>query len=316
MAGSPAGVRARHLISLAQQIGFPVTPAMLARWHRDGLLPLPTVLSLGRGRGTETIYPEGTENQFLALCESRKKTRSLDRIAWALWWKGFTLTEQRIRPALDELLDDLQDLEGFALRLGEDDGSAPDEVYDAAWDRFERLVHRSRRRVAARLAHKFGFADWRELLRVGLRVVTGTFVGAAELPSDAIAPVVSVVPGIAWSRSMLVAAFQELSPGLRILSLRTALTNASLDELDVARDELRTIAFMFDGSVTCMFRKVFGAKMVDRRFGSLLDDDSVLQRYLFLLWLAHRRNPTVRLGIRGLAVELGRPEVKAWLASP
>jgi hypothetical protein len=307
------GVRARSLIALSTQAGFPVTPAMLARWHRDGLLPPPTVRSLGRGRGTESIYPEGARDQFEALCKFRKQTRDLDRVAWALWWQGFELPEQIIRRALGELMNDLQELERFASCLGEDDGSAPDEVYDAAWEKFERLVRRSRKRVAARLARKFGFIDWRDLLRVGLRVLSGTFSAATDLSNDMLSPVVSVVPGMAWSTSMLVTALQEVAPALRVSLLHEALENADLNELNQARDEVRVLVCALDGSFTCLLRKMFASDFGDERFRSILDDDSTLQRYSVLLWLAHRKNPAAHFGIRRLVIDLGNPQLRDWL---
>jgi hypothetical protein len=311
----PNGVPSRHLLDRARQIGLTVTPATLARWHRDGLLPLPTVRSLGRGRGTETLYPNGTEDQFVELCKFRMRNRSLDRAAWSLWWKGFTLPAPAVRPLLEEVLENLLELEAFAVRLGEDDGSAPDEVYDAAWEKFERLLRRCRRRVAARLARKLGFLDWKELLRVGLRVITGTFVGPAELSNEMITAFVSVVPGIAWNRSMLVAALRETMPALRVSLLCAALDGADLNELNQARDEVRVLICVLDGSFTCLFRKIFGADAGEERFGALVDDDEVAQRYLVLLWLAHRRHPAARFAIRGLMMELARPEVRAWLES-
>jgi hypothetical protein len=307
------GVRARSLVDLATQNGFPVTPAMLARWHRDGLLPPPAVRSLGRGRGTESIYPEGAQDQFEELCKFRKQTRDLDRVAWGLWWQGFELPERNIRRALGELLNDLQELEKFASRLGEDDGSAPDEVYDAAWEKFERLVRKSRKRVAARLARKVGFIDWRDLLRVGLRVLSGTFVASSDLTSEMMSPVVSVVPGIAWSSSMLVAALQQVAPALRISLLGDALDAADLKDLNQARDDVRVLICVLDGSFTCLLRKMLAPDFGNQRFGAILNDDSTLQRYAVLLWLAHRKNPAAHLGIRRMVIDLGNPQLKDWL---
>lgn len=79
----------KYLIAVAQKAGFLVSARQLARWHREGLLPRPKQESLGRGRGTRSVYPDGTADQLIALCEFKKSGRRLDYLAWHLWWEGF-----------------------------------------------------------------------------------------------------------------------------------------------------------------------------------------------------------------------------------
>jgi hypothetical protein len=61
------------------------------------LLPRPRQRSLGRGRGTETLYPAGTSVQLVALCHMREQERRLDRLGFRLWWDGFTIGPDVIR---------------------------------------------------------------------------------------------------------------------------------------------------------------------------------------------------------------------------
>jgi hypothetical protein len=74
-----------------------VTIRQLVRWHQEGLLPRPKQQSLGRGKGTESIYTNGTANQLLALCKFKKNQRRLDYLAWLLWWAGFEVEFATLR---------------------------------------------------------------------------------------------------------------------------------------------------------------------------------------------------------------------------
>lgn len=89
-----------HVIAYASGLGYPVTAAQLARWQRGGLLPRPSQRPLGRGRGTMTTYPAGTAAQVVALCQIRDDERRLDRVAFRLWWAGFTVDLAVIREQL------------------------------------------------------------------------------------------------------------------------------------------------------------------------------------------------------------------------
>jgi hypothetical protein len=95
--GGPRAFSAQSLLGLAAAQGFRVTASRLARWHRAGILPTPKQRSLGRGRGTETIYPPGTDTLLLAICEERKSRRNLDQLAWTLWWKGHDVPFELVR---------------------------------------------------------------------------------------------------------------------------------------------------------------------------------------------------------------------------
>src|SRR5215207_5229172 len=93
-----------ELLSLARSSGFDLSEPQLARWHRAGLLPRPTQRPLGRGHGTQTVYPPGTEGQLLALCGVHAEVRSLDRVAWHLWWAGYDVSIDCIREFLSSVV--------------------------------------------------------------------------------------------------------------------------------------------------------------------------------------------------------------------
>jgi hypothetical protein len=93
-----------HVIAYASGLGYLVTPTQMVRWHRAGLLPRPSQRPLGRGRGTMTTYPLGTAAQVVALCQIRDDERRLDRVAFRLWWGGFTVDLAVIREQLQAVL--------------------------------------------------------------------------------------------------------------------------------------------------------------------------------------------------------------------
>src|SRR6185312_3198062 len=78
-----------ELLARATAAAHHVSETQLARWHRAGLLSRPRRRSLGRGRGTQTLYRAGTGDQLLALCEIHKRHKKLETVGWQLWWRGF-----------------------------------------------------------------------------------------------------------------------------------------------------------------------------------------------------------------------------------
>jgi hypothetical protein len=75
------------LLAAAAAAGLEVSEAQLARWHRAGLLPRPTVRSLGRGRGTESLYPPGSSLRLVRVAEVHRQEHRLSHAAWRLWWE-------------------------------------------------------------------------------------------------------------------------------------------------------------------------------------------------------------------------------------
>src|SRR5262249_8444254 len=88
------------LLATAKRVDPKITERMITRWHYEGLLPKPRQRSLGRGRGTETIYPTGTAMQLVALLQYRKEKRDISYIAWRMWWDGYEIEMNTIRELL------------------------------------------------------------------------------------------------------------------------------------------------------------------------------------------------------------------------
>src|SRR5438105_15226652 len=87
-----------ELLAAASNAGFEVSEAQLARWHRAGLLPRPQVRSLGRGKGTESLYPPGTRQRLIRVAQVHVEEHRLANAAWRLWWEdGGPLTKSARR---------------------------------------------------------------------------------------------------------------------------------------------------------------------------------------------------------------------------
>ncbi len=87
----------KELLACAKTHGYDVTEHKLARWRQEGLLQSPEQRALGRGLGTQTVYPPGTEEQLLALCAIHGHERRLGYVAWHLWWANYEVSLDRIR---------------------------------------------------------------------------------------------------------------------------------------------------------------------------------------------------------------------------
>jgi hypothetical protein len=97
-----------QMIQRVASLGYEVSEAQLARWHRAGLLPRPQQRPLGRGRGTETNYPPGASVQVVAICQIKHEERRLGRIAFRLWWEGFAVDLEVIRNQLSSMMEPLE----------------------------------------------------------------------------------------------------------------------------------------------------------------------------------------------------------------
>lgn len=124
------------LVAAAEVGGHDVSAALLARWHRAGLLPAPSQSSLGRGRGSESRYPAGTADRLLVLLDLRGRRRSLDELAWGMWWAGSAIPTSRARPYLSQVL---QKAESDLARLVDHKGSLTSTAEEALQE-----AHRAR----------------------------------------------------------------------------------------------------------------------------------------------------------------------------
>lgn len=175
------GESGKHLLELAQEHGYSVSAMQLARWHRAGLLLRPKQLALGRGQGTQSLYPVGTGEQLLLLCELRKHERRLAHLAWRIWWEGYPVDLQLIRKILEKTAAQLSERIRWFVAIKQleqvnDDKTMeePEQLLDFI-ERFATadLDYKPLRRVRKRL----GKEQFATFIRMLIDIASGTFTG-------------------------------------------------------------------------------------------------------------------------------------------
>lgn len=150
----PLDETSEALLILALQNGYTISPTQLVRWHRAGLLPRPRQLPLKEARGTYSLYPSGTGEQLLLLCEFRTTERRLAHLAWQLWLAGYPIDLRLIRAQLAQaafhLAHRMQWFVGFKQLMHARDTSEEAlnliEHY-AGGDLHAQLLRRARKRI-------------------------------------------------------------------------------------------------------------------------------------------------------------------------
>ena len=90
----PAEINADDLIMFVRASGRTITRDQINRWQRKGLLPPSRQRGLGRGLGSETIFPIVAVPQTEALHDALKLGRNFDDVGWRLWWLGFPVEDR------------------------------------------------------------------------------------------------------------------------------------------------------------------------------------------------------------------------------
>ncbi|MDE2200871.1 MAG: hypothetical protein KGJ41_17815 [Rhodospirillales bacterium] len=185
MISEPQAETAEYLMARVTEADLSASAAQVARWHRVGLLPQPRQQSLGRGRGTQTVYPPGTARQLIALIQLHRRYRYLDDVGWRLWWHGFSVSEPHwlghLRHAASRF-DDIRAKARQALALLEDDD---DQVADAVLANLETAaVDSSVPKFVKHLRKRVGRRNFASLLRFLMMVVDGSFGSPPDATDD------------------------------------------------------------------------------------------------------------------------------------
>ena len=88
------------LLKAAASAGFKLSEPQLGRLHRAGLLARPQVRMLGRGKGTVSEFPPGTALRLLRVLAFQRKERSLNVVAWRVWWEDGGALPSSVRTRL------------------------------------------------------------------------------------------------------------------------------------------------------------------------------------------------------------------------
>lgn len=88
------------LIRSAESLGAPVTHRRLKSWWNEDLIPRPNRRGLGRGAGTELVFPPGTARQLGRLIALRRWTDSPSKLRSQLWLLGYPVPWVRVQTDL------------------------------------------------------------------------------------------------------------------------------------------------------------------------------------------------------------------------
>jgi hypothetical protein len=264
---SGAGETSEELLAFSKAHSYAVTATQLARWHREGLLPYPEWRSLGKGRGTQTVYPPGSGKQLLALCAIHAQERRLDYVAWHLWWADYDIPLKRIRVFLgrmmkqwDDYVRDLVDSE-----TGELSEAAWKLVDNAAEGRLEKPLSKARKRVGKKRFDTF--------MRLAFEAASGTFGGFSNEPEedskDEEGSILEQGLGLEraridhagdvepWLKENLEATLKEMSQLLGTKALKRGLTNLTDEQLLEVREQASMWLALL-GGYSLMFDKMLG----------------------------------------------------------
>ena len=322
-----------EVIAFAAARGFEVTRRQLAEWHRAGLLPKPDPAYGGRP-GSTSIYPHGTGERVVAICELKKTSRSNADLGWGLWWTGFAMPEQFVRKPLEaaalewkESTSQIQRLLGVERSEADDgssDGAEPiptDELLDLL-DRM--MTARELRKVMTQARKRVGRERFPTVVLVLARVLTGNFTGYHVDPvtrdKEEERALVEKALGLERARTDQLAdappwlagdtedAFIELSRQLRDSPPGAGIETVSMPELDQLRDEFKAISAMLTGwgaaSEPMFGRGAFGL----RSFLALEEDAQVKDQVMSLLLWRILRGTNL-----GSAMDMILPLAQQWL---
>src|SRR6266487_1703336 len=306
-----------QLLAAATAAGLAVSQAQLSRWHRAGLLPRPQVRSLGRGRGTVSLYPPGSGQRLVRVAQLHQRERRLTSVAWRLWWDDGGPVPVPARELLVQVAQRWEQYRTHFAELlageqaGEPDATGElDAIYcQAETGRIGRQLGQVRRNIG-----REGFST---VVRVLAEIGVGRFQGyergvSASDEDSETGALVERAMGLDRARSDRLADagpwldgdpevdFVRLSRALNTWPLAAGVS-ASEEELHQARAELRAFLTVIS-TMAPLFEQLFGragfgfgtiARTLDLR-------TSDLQAFLLLAWLALRHDQGLRDGMRSL----------------
>lgn len=173
------------LIDAAEVAGYSLTEDRLARWHRQGLLPSPSVKHLGKGRGTTSLYPSGTTRQLLDLLSIRQKHRSLVEVGFRLWLAGYPVSDRYSFDYLGEVAEQ-HDRIICTLKAARDRILSDDEkVQDEAWAEIDQFAKkRIELKFVRRIRKRVSVGKFETFIRLLLDIATGEFRGFEKEHDD------------------------------------------------------------------------------------------------------------------------------------
>jgi len=284
---------ADDLLVEAQAKGFRVSRTQLHQWQQAGYLPSPRQRGLGRGRGTEVLYPPGASRQLIALCELLKKNRSRDAACWGLWWEGYEVSEKAVRGMFEKQLVFVNKLQTAAV--GQDNEETVDEEHDLV-DTLEELgSRRLRDPVVAKMRRRTGQLHFPTLLNILIGFAAGIPSELEDMDTEILAKGLgNAAKGFESTDPNELRGLPDPIP--RVLNSRMlseALEATPFEDLAEARIELRSVLDLLD-TVNAVVAGAMGGAL-GRSFVEMLRQPARGEgTHIVLLWLSLRRSPQVR----------------------
>ena len=302
------GETREELLTLGKSYGFEVTDHKLTRWRQKGLLPRPEQRPLGKARGTRTIYPRGAGEQLLTLCAVHAGERSLDRVAWHLWWLGYDVSLEPVREFIASVVAEW-DEQARGL-IDRDTG----ELSDSGWRVVDEATNNRVGRPLSGMRKRVGKKWFDTFVRVALEALLGRFQGFAHEPKEDSAEdderrIVEKGVGLRqagdgpWPKMDIEACLKDMGWLAGRGSLRRELDHLTDEQLIEARDEACSWLVLL-GGYGLMFERwsvSWGPFGFVAAMGRMLRDMGAQEQALFtLVWAMGRfRGPTdLREGLK------------------
>jgi len=309
----------QDLLDFARAHDLPLSAPQLSRLHRADLIAKPRVRHLGRGRGTESLYPPGTKDRLLRVQEVRRLDHRFDDIAWRLWWEDGGPLPVRVRKRLIAVSEQWErERRELADVLAREDSADPDAI--AAMDETYRSAEQDRAPSnLGRMRRNVGPSRFATVVRVFAEVATGRFCGYLDenVEDDHSRGAVTeralgvdraradhFADGEPWFEGSSEIDLMRLSDALGKRAL-TPLATAADTDLDRVRSELRSLWRVIETAAS-LFERLFGPAAFG--FGTVASvfrsQPAQGQALLLLMWLALRGDADLRDGMEALIAEL------------
>lgn len=296
------------LLALARGAGYPIDERRLARWHREGLLPTARQRGLGRGLGTESLYPAGTEKQLLALLAIRRTKRRLSAVAWDLWWQGFQVSEEHVRTILRTTAARVVKVSAL-MRDSRTGGLSAKAI-----ELLDKGAHFPRPLAAS--ARKLAPGHTEAIAEVLLEVLAGTYDGLPLAPgsSSAVAGSLEALLGLERARTDTVLdkgpwltgsvddihdVLAQMARHMREVDWPRLADQAPWSDVVQARDQAQgfwtTISTFSEFAEVGFGKGAFGFGILREMMRQMMKDQT-LQAFLLLWWIVVRHDPAVREG--------------------
>jgi len=261
-----------EVLTYARSCGYPTSRSQIRRYQQNEVIPKPRQVGLGRGRGSETLYPAETGKQLVAARKALK-SKSLARARWHLWWDGWNVQPEIIKADLRRGLrgrkwEITKMPRDMRRRLRHNDS------------RFREILARLRKGEPAIGTKNEELDEWLAARAYGFdRLLLKSMRRTGSLAAPTLVSFLGVV-------------MQAIAPE----ALRVTLHKATSADLLVARSELRNLLARVPvllGLLDRLENPVL-AKLATRAFSTFLEPYPREGPLLLMTWLTIRNYPHVR----------------------